>query len=264
VQSNSFTVFSLFAGIVTYATNVYRDVELSSCTAGNKNRAREIVSNFRTTGSTNLYGGVLTGLRMAYHGGRRSRVLLFTDGHANDGLWIENHDIIREIVRETAALESVTQSQVTLSTFGYLGEHDERLLQQLATNVGGGTYNFLSENTALGSTTAKVLGDAIHTVAEKIQLTITPIDQVQIVEAITKFPSKQEGEKLSFEIPSTADQQSRHILLKLNVPPAKEKSFHEALFAVELRYKNTLTERDEGNIREFGTSTRSKSSHSPT
>ena len=184
---------------------------------------------------------------MAYRGGRRSRVLLFTDGHANDGRWTENDDIIREIVQETNALASKTQSQVTLSTFGYLGEHDEFLLQHLATNVGGGTYNFLNENTALGSAIAKVLGDAIHTVGEKIQLTITPVDNVQIVEAMTKFPSKQEGEKLTFEIPSTADQQSRHILLRLAVPPTSERAVHSALYEVELRYKNTLTERDEGN-----------------
>lgn len=124
---------------------------------------------------------------MAYHGGRRSRVLLFTDGHANDGAWTTNDDIIREIVREATALGSITRAQVMLSTFGYLGEHDESLLQQLATNIGGGTYNFLNENTALGSTIAKVLGDAIHTIAEKIKLSITPLNDVQIVAAETNF-----------------------------------------------------------------------------
>ena len=236
----------LFTGIVTYATNVFRNLELESCTTGNKNRARNIVNNFRTMGSTNLYGGLLNGLQMAYHGGRRSRVLLFTDGHANDGAWVVKDDIIREIVRETTALRSRTQAQVTLSTFGYLGEHDELLLKELATNVGGGTYNFLNENTALASTFAKVLGDAIHTIAEKIELSITPLDNVQIVEAITNFQSRQESEKLIFEIPSAADQQSRHILLRLTVPPTSEPSIHAGLYRVELAYTNTLTEREEG------------------
>ena len=232
-----------------------RNLELVSCTAGNKNRARDIVNNFGTIGSTNLYGGLLTGLQMAYHGGRRSRVLLFTDGHANDGAWIENDDIIREITRETTALVSVTQAQVTLSTFGYHGEHDEFLLQQLATNVGGGTYNFLNENTALGSATAKVLGDAIHTIAETIHLSITPFDSVQIAEVITDFKSREESEKLTFEIPSTADQQSRHILLRLAVPPTSEQALHAALYAVELKYKNALTEREEGNNGQFALQT---------
>ena len=236
----------LFTGIVTYATNVLRNLELVSCTAGNKNRARNIVNDFSTMGSTNLYSGLLNGLQMAYHGGRRSRVLLFTDGHANDGEWIENDDIIREIVRKTTALRSRTQAQVTLSTFGYLGEHDELLLKELAANVGGGTYNFLNENTALASTFAKVLGDAIHTIAEKIELSITPLDNVQIVEAITNFQSRQESEKLIFEIPSAADQQSRHILLRLTVPPTSEPSVHAGLYRVELAYTNTLTEREEG------------------
>jgi hypothetical protein len=236
----------LFTGIVTYATNVLRNLELVSCTAGNKNRAKDILNNFRTVGSTNLYGGLLTGLQMAYHGGRRSRVLLFTDGHANDGAWRVKDDIIREIVRETTALRSRTQAQVTLSTFGYRGEHDDLLLKELATNVGGGTYNFVNENTALASTIAKVLWDAIHTIAEKIELSITPLDNVQIVEAITNFQSRQESEKLIFEIPSAADQQSRHILLRLTVPPTTEQSIHAGLYRVELAYKNTLMEREEG------------------
>ncbi|CAB4028033.1 mediator of RNA polymerase II transcription subunit 37a-like [Paramuricea clavata] len=233
-------------GIVTYATNVFRNLELVSCTAGNMSRARDIVNDFWIMSSTNLYGGLLSGLEMAYHGGRRSRVLLFTDGHANDGKWIENDDIIREIVRETTALRSRTQAQVMLSTFGYLGKHDELLLKKLATYVGGGTYNFVNENTALASTFAKVLGDAIHTIAEKIELSITPLDKVQIVEAITNFQTRQESEKLIFEIPSTADQQSRHILLRLAVPPTTEPSIHAGLYRVELAYTNTLTEREEG------------------
>ena len=236
----------LFTGIVTYSAKVFRNLELVNCTAGNRSRARDIVNNFRTMGSTNLYGGLLNGLQMAYHGGRRSRVLLFTDGHANAGDWIVKDDIIREIVRETTALRSRTQAQVMLSTFGYLGEHDELLLKELATNVGGGTYNFLNKNTAVAPTCAKVLGDAIHTIAEKIELSITPLDNVQIVEAITNFQSRQESEKLIFEIPSAADQQSRHILLQLAVPPTSEPSIHAGLYRVELAYTNTLTELEEG------------------
>ena len=184
---------------------------------------------------------------MAYHGRRRSRVLLFTDGYANDGAWITKEDIIREIVRETTAMSSVTQAQVTLSTFGYLGEHDHNLLQQLATNVGVGTYNFLNENSALVPVFGKVLGDAIYTIAENIELTITPLDNVQIVEAITEFASRKESEKMIFKIPSTADQQSRHVLLRLAVPPTREHAIHTELYRVELKYKNTLTELEEGN-----------------
>ena len=230
---------------------MYRNLELVSCTAENKERVRDIVNGFSTMGSTNLYGGLETGLEMAYHGLRRSRVLLFTDGEANDGQWIDNHDIIREINRKKTDLGSVTRAQVTLSTFGYLGDHNENLLQELATTIGGGSYNFVNENTEMASTIAKVMGDAIHTVAENIELTIAPLDDVQIVEAITNFESRRESEKLIFEIPSTADQQSRHILLRLAVPPAPKPSVHAGVYRVELTYKNTLTEREEGrrNIR---------------
>ena len=183
---------------------------------------------------------------MAYNGQRRSRVLLFTDGEANDGKWIENGDIIREINRKKIALGSVTQAQVTLSTFGYLDNHNQDLLQNLATTIGGGSYNFVNENTEMARSIAMVLGDAIHTVAENIKLTIAPLDDVQIIEAITHFQSRKESEKFIFEIPNTADQQSRHILLRLAVPPAASPSVHAGVYRVELTYTNTLTEREEG------------------
>ena len=195
--------------------------------------------------STNIYDALLTGLKIAYQGRKRSRVLQFTDGKANFGTFYENNDIIENIRKEILSLSSGTNDQTILSTFGYLGNHDEYLLNELAKNVGGGTYNFLNEDTDLKKF-GFVLADAIYTVAEKIHLTITPEDGVEIKETITNFPSGKENETLSFQIPSTADQQSRHILLKLAVSPTQEQINHQALFHVKLSYNNAITNREEG------------------
>lgn len=241
-------------GIVSYDTHVHHNFPLVGCTEENKVMARPVITNMYAKGGTNLYGGLSEGLQMAYHGGRRSRVLLFTDGYANDGWWTDADDIIREIVKETAALKSYTSEQVQLSTFGYLGSHDEFLLQQLATSVGGGTYNYLHENEVLAQKFAAVLSDAINIVAEKILLTVTPLNGVRILKAITDVSFTENSENSvensgnwAFEIPSTADQQSRHILLQLAVPSSKEVKLHDALFRVELFYMNTITEREEGS-----------------
>lgn len=233
-------------GIVSYDNSVNVLLELAYCTEEYKQKARGVVRGITASGQTNLYGGLLRGLQIAYHGGRRSRVLLFTDGYANVG-WSAADDIIREILKETTLLKSFTSSQVQLSTFGYLGAHDESLLQRLATNVGGGTYNYLRENSALAKGFGLVLGDAINIVAEKIHLTVTPLNGVQILNAITNFSYKGNSKKMSFDIPSTADQQRRHILLRLAVPSCEESRPHDALFHVELTYTNTMTERAEGS-----------------
>ena len=222
-------------------------MKLTSCTEKNKEVAQNIVTGLTTMCCyTNIYDALLAGLKMAYQGRKRSRVLLFTDGLANIGTFYEKDDIIENIRREVASLSSGTNDKTTLSTFGYLGGHDEYLLNELAKIVGGGTYNFLNEDTDLKKF-GFVLGDAIYTVAEKIRLSITPEDGVLINEAITIFPSRKEKEMLSFEIPSTADQQSRHILLKLTVPPTQEQVDHQALFHVTLSYKNAITNREEGS-----------------
>lgn len=222
-------------------------MKLSTLKEKNKKKARNIVSGLTTKCcSTNIYDALLTGLKIVYQGRKRSRVLLFTDGLANVGTFYENNDIIENIRKEVVSLSSGTNDQTILSTFGYLGGHDEYLLNELAKNVGGGTYNFLNEDTDLKKF-GSVLGDAIYTVAEKIHLTITPEDGVQIKEAITDFPSGKENEMLTFDIPSTADQQSRHILLKLAVSPAQEQVDHQALLHVKLSYNNAITNREEGS-----------------
>ena len=243
---SSTLLFDLYIGIVTFAGDVFQNLKLFSCTEKIKNDARNIVRGLKTMYSTNIYDGLLTGLKMAYYGGGRSRVLLFTDGEANYGTFYEKNDIINNIQKEILGLSSSTKSQVILSTFGYLGGHDEYLLHKLAKNVGGGTYNFLNENTDLKKF-GSVLGDAMYTVAEKIQLSVIPEEGVQIKDVmLTTFPSRREGGKWTFHILSTADQQSRHILFEVAVSPTQEQVDHQALFHVELSYKNAITNREEG------------------
>ena len=228
-------------GIVSYDSFVTTHLELTVCTDQNKERARDIVKRIAASGVTNLYGGLLRGLEMAYHGRRRSRVLLFTDGRANFG-WTETEDIIREISRETDKLKQ--SAEVQLSTFGYLGDHDEVLLSRLASN--GGTYNYLDTNTKLADAFGLFLGDAINTIAERIQLTVTPLNGVQIMNVAAEF-CKKDQEKTTCEIPSLADQHSLHILLELSVPPCEKEKAHDVLFHVDLKYTNAITNRGEGS-----------------
>ena len=228
-------------GIVSYDYSVTAHLGLTVCTDQNKKRARDIVKGIGARGATNLYGGLLRGLEMAYHGGRRSRVLLFTDGRANVG-WTETEDIIREISKETDKLKQ--SAEVQLSTFGYLGDHDEVLLSRLASN--GGTYNYLDTNTKLADAFGLFLGDAINTIAEKIQLTVTPLNGVQIMSVAAEF-CKKDQEKTACEIPSLADQHSLHILLELSVPPCEKEKAHDVLFHVDLKYTNAMTNSGEGS-----------------
>ena len=243
----SFDEFFHTVGIVTFAGHVFQNLKLSSCTEKTKNDAGNIVRDLTTMYSTNIYDGLLTGLKMAYQGGGRSRVLLFTDGEANYGTFYERNAIIENIKKEILDLSSSAKGQVTLSTFGYFGGHDEYLLQKLAKNVGGGTYNFLNENTDLKKF-GLVLGDAMYTVAENIQLSITPEEGVQIQNVIfSNFDSHKVEEQLTFNIPSTADQHSIHILLGLTVSPTQKQTDYQALFHVTLAYKNAITNREEGS-----------------
>ena len=235
-----------FIGIVTFSDHVTTNLKPIICTKANKNHARATVGNFRPGGSTNLHGGLLTGLTLAYKRSRRSSVLLFTDGNANSGTFRKKEQIITNIRSEVEMLSSHANTQVILSTFGFGNDHDEDFLSQLAKIAGGGKYNFLKENSDL-SKFGHVIGDAMYTVAENIRLTITPENGVKIREVITIFPWEivPGSQSYKIDIPSTADQQFRHILLKLVVPPSPMQTDHQSLFHVTILYENALKNQEE-------------------
>ena len=185
---------------------------------------------------------------MAYKGGRRACVMLFTDGKPNSGTYQKPEEIVEKIVNETAKLKaSSPASQVELHTFGIFGYQDsEGFLLSLARRSGEGNYYNVDKNTNLATAFAYVVSNAINQIAKDIQLTILPSsDRVEIKEAMTKFVKIKEANTLVIKIPKLADQQSRHILLHLTVPPTQGEVKYEELLKVIMTYKNTITKKEE-------------------
>ena len=173
--------------------------------------------------------------------------MLFTDGNPTAGKFREPDDIVREITKEENKLKAGSPKlQVDFHTFGISVYQDcKHFLRDLTGNFAN--YHNVDSGTNLETAFAHVVSNAINQVAEYIKVTITPspADRVQITQAITKFGQKYEGDSLIITVPALADQQSRHILLELTVPPAKEKMNYEELLRVEMRYKSVITEKEE-------------------
>ena len=240
-------MYTFGLGVVSFDDKAIRLIELMPATKNNKERASNIVKGIKTSGETNTYEGLLVGLQMAYEGGRRACVMLFTDGNPNVGV-TEPDDIIQKIIAETNALkERSPTSQVDLHTFGIFDYQDRQdFLLNLAENVGEGNYHNVDNRTDLATAFAYVVSTAINQIAEAIQITILPSsDRVQIEDALTQFRQIREEDQLIIKIPTLADQQSRHIPLKLIVLPTKEKANYEELLRVEITYKNVITQSEE-------------------
>ena len=242
---NPMYIFGL--GVVSFDDKASRIIELTPATKKDKELAGDIIKGIKTSGETNTYDGLLTGLQMAYEGGRRACVMLFTDGNPTVGV-TEPRDIVRKILDEKNALSARSpKSHVDLHTFGIFGYKDRQgFLLNLAKSVGEGSYHKVDNRTDLATAFAYVVSNAINQVAEAIKITITPSpDRVEIKHAMTKFWQQEKPDSLIIIIPTLADQQSRHIPLEITMRPITEKTNYEELFRVDMTYKNVITQSEE-------------------
>lgn len=118
-------------------------------------------------GSTDLAGGWLTGCQLLAEGARPGalrRVLLLSDGHANQG--ITDHAELRTHASE------LSRRGITTSTFG-LGDSFDELLMTAIASAGGGNAYFVQQASKLSDLLTSELGDALVIAATGVSLQFT-------------------------------------------------------------------------------------------
>lgn len=149
-------------GVVVYDHAVDTLLECMPATKQAKAQALGALAGIDARGSTNLAEGWFTGARAL--GGvvapdRVSRVLLLTDGLANQG--IVDHD---ELKKAAARLRA---EGVHTSTFGLGADFDEELLTSIATE-GGGHFYFIEQPQQIPDLLASELGEVLDVVARDV------------------------------------------------------------------------------------------------
>ncbi|MBI5959145.1 MAG: VWA domain-containing protein, partial [Chloroflexi bacterium] len=119
--------------LVSYNQSVTVDVPPIS--ALEKDRINHAIKKLESSGTTNLSGGWLQGCQLVAGGiaeGQVNRVLLLTDGLANEG------------VTDTARLEALARQKrsegITTTTMGVGMDFNEDLLMRMAKEAGGAFY----------------------------------------------------------------------------------------------------------------------------
>jgi Ca-activated chloride channel homolog len=158
-------------GLVVYDHTVDTLLECVPATKAAKAQALGALAAIEARGQTNLADGWFTGARAlaglpagdatgaAPAPDRVSRVLLLTDGLANQG--IVDHD---ELKMAAARLRA---EGVNTSTFGLGADFDEELLTSIATE-GGGHFYFIEEPRQIPDLLASELGEVLEVVARDV------------------------------------------------------------------------------------------------
>ena len=163
--------------IVVYddVVNTLLDAQLVTDKAGIKN----ILQGVRAGGLTNLSGGWLRGCELvAKHKTDKhvNRVLLLTDGQANNG--ITNSGVL------IATAGKKAEEGITTTTLGFGSQFEEDLLIGMARAAGGNFYFIQSLDDA-----ADVFGielDSLKAIAaQNLTVTLTPIGKVEIADVLS-------------------------------------------------------------------------------
>ena len=229
-----------FAGVVVFAS----DVELISApvrmTQQNKDMLRQRIGDLCTRGCTNFSGGMLMGLdevkKADIPDGTIKRIIMLTDGHANQGVAVDYPSL--------SALLSKERGDVTVSCFGYGEGADQELLASLAKD-GKGNYAFIQNPDDALSAFAKELGGLLSTYAQNIEVVIEANNGHVIQGVLSDVDADGDDKKVTVKLPEILSDETIHVVS--NVKLSKQsKALPRAMTAFNVKVSYDLLNKDGG------------------
>lgn len=196
-------------GLVSYDSYAEIAIPLSSATPEARGTWRQVVAGITPRGGTNMSSGLDLALGMTGASpGRAARMILISDGHANEGDATVGG--LSNRARRFATKEAV------VSTIG-VGEGFNELLMSAVADAGTGNYYYAAETVQLAQIFSDEFAASRETVATAVAVTIETADGVQVVDA-AGYPLEHRGRQTVFRPGSLFSGQERRIWVTLSVP----------------------------------------------
>lgn len=211
--------------LVAYSDGAVPVIPLSA-PGGARTRWLAAVEAIAPNGGTNLSSGLDLALAMvegARHEGRSPRVVLISDGLANQG------DPSREGLVARAA--RAARGEYALSTIGVGADFDEGLMAALA-DAGTGNFHFLASAEGIAAILGAEFATARETVATGLRVAIQPANGVVVVDA-AGYPLAREGALVTFRPGSLFAGQERRIQVTMRLPRDAEGVVPLGAFSVD-------------------------------
>lgn len=170
-------------GMVAFDSAVYTVAKPVEITHQQRTRIEGEIDKLNAGSCTNMSGGLLRGLevvsKMDITEDTLKRVILFTDGHANEGV-AKNRSTLLPLV------EKKVTGGTTLSCMGYGHNCDQDLLSDMAAKGGGG-YSFIDNPDKCLSAFGRELGGLLSTYATDVKVTIRPNKNNSVMEVLNDY-----------------------------------------------------------------------------
>lgn len=197
--------------LVSYAFDARTDIALAEATSEARSRFGRVVETIPAGGGTNLSAGLDTAHALVARSraaGRAARMLLLSDGHANEG----DHSAAGLSRRAGRAVTS----EYVLSTVGIGQGFDEQLMSGLA-DSGTGNFYYLPHLEALAGVFAEEFAAARETVARALVIELAPAHGVR-VERAGGYPLEHDAKRVRFRPGDLFAGQERRIWVTLHTP----------------------------------------------
>jgi Ca-activated chloride channel homolog len=192
--------------IVTFGEHV--DTLMPASRVLNRELIKQHVERIKPKGTTNLFSGLHTAaeqLLAAQTPGHLSRVLLLTDGEANEGI-TEYHDII-------AAARELRTKGLTVSTIGLGIEYNEELMKGIAKNTRG-NYYYIDTIDRIPDVFRDELKDIFGTVASGLTLKLELAEGCELARCFG-YEAARGGRTVTIDLPSLVSGESLPVLIQL-------------------------------------------------
>ena len=199
--------------VVAYDDRIDVVVESTPASREAKALAVDRLRSIDARGSTNLADGWLRGAEQvataqaAGHGPAINRVLLLTDGLANQGITDP-----AELTRHAAELRL---RGISTTTFGVGEDFDDALLQSMA-DAGGGHFYFIANAAQIVDLIASEVGELLEVVARDATVEVTAPDGIGItVDSVSPFPVEARGNRWLVRLGDLIAEQRLEVVLRV-------------------------------------------------
>lgn len=223
-----------------YLSIIVYDQEVSTlhhqAAVTDKEAIKRKIDGIQDRGSTNLMGGALRGyeeVNKYYRSGYINRVLLLSDGLANEG--ITDPTRIKQIVQS-----KFKENNIAISTFGVGTDYNEDLMTAMAES-GKGNYYFIEKPDAIASIFRKELNGLMEVVAQQTKITISVPNAVKIEEAFG-YTHTQKGSHVEIKLNDIFSKETKGILLRYSIN--RSEMPNNLNFVTSLSFTNASSKRN--------------------
>lgn len=197
-----------YCGLVAFESSIHPVVQPFEMIQARKDDLKAKIGQLRAMGGTDFSGGMLQGLewanKMDLPDGAVNRIIMFTDGQANQGVAKDRNSLVK--------LLTGSIGKATLSAFGYGSDADQELLADVA-KAGKGNYAYIKNPDDALSAFAKELGGLLSTYAQNVELCVSPQNGHSVLEVVSDVDVTEDAGKPTIKIPDVMGEEVRHLVL---------------------------------------------------